>query len=233
MKRFLCRAMVPGLIIVVGQWVVQARAAAPRPFNLEEMVVMADRIFIGIAVDHRTGWDQRGLPATFTTFTISRALKGSPGDRIRVKQIQPPRIGSNGSTEWVPGIPQYQLEGEYLVFLMPDNALGFTSPVGALQGAFEVRSADGGVKSVVNGVDNTNLLIGLAEGDLTRLGLRSAKKSFLSRGRGLLRLNVMVSAIERARNDREGISLQDAVTDPPVAEPPDNTVSGEGSSPAG
>lgn len=123
MKRSRWRIGFAGVLILGVQWTIQARSASPEPYNLEEMVVIADRIFVGTVVDERTGRDVRGLPATFTTFTISRALKGSLGEQIRVKQVEASQARSKVSEEWMPGVPEYRLEREYLVFLMPDNAL--------------------------------------------------------------------------------------------------------------
>src|SRR5262245_66693849 len=57
------------------------------PVNLPEMVRQADRIVVVTAVSERTGRDERGIPATVTTFKVSQVLKGAHVARLEVKQF--------------------------------------------------------------------------------------------------------------------------------------------------
>ena len=58
----------------------------------------------------------------------------------------------------IEGMPRYIPGQEYLLFLNQDSRLGFSSPIGLLQGAFRVQGR-GTSRTVVNGMRNANLLI--------------------------------------------------------------------------
>src|SRR5262245_36136686 len=158
----------PGFLILVAVVLAAASAAEASslpPVNLPEMVQQADRIVVGRAVSEWTGRDQHRLPATITTFEVSQVLKGGPIRRIEVKQLGVTQTQPDGLAVWIDGMPRYQQGAEYLLFLNPDSILGFTMPVGAFQGAFEVRPAERGKKSILNALDNANLLRGLEAED--------------------------------------------------------------------
>lgn len=168
-----------------------------RPVNLPEMVLQADRIVVGRAVSEWTGRDEHGFPATLTTFEVSQVLKGGPMQRVRVKQLGVTKVQPDGLATWIDGMPRYQQGAEYLLFLNPDSMYGFTMPVGAFQGAFEIRVAGPGKKAVLNGVNNANLLRGIEAEDLARLGLTPEAFPFVSRGRGPLHLDELAGMVER------------------------------------
>lgn len=172
------------------------------PVNLPDMVRQADRIVVGRAVSEWTGRDGRGLPATVTTFEVSRVLKGGPWRRIEVKQLGVTRVQPDGLAAFIEGMPRYRPGAEYLLFLSPDSVLGFTMPIGAFQGAFEVRAAEPGRKAVLNGLDNANLLRGLEAEDLAGLGLTPDAFPFVARGRGPLPLEEMARMIERLAREK-------------------------------
>ena len=167
------------------------------PVNLPEMVRQADRIVVATAVSEWTGRDDRGIPATATTFEVAHVLKGRPLVRVEIKQFGVTKVQPDGLATWIEGMPRYQKGSEYLLFLKPDSVLGFTMPVGAFQGAFEVRPAGQGKKAIVNALNNANLLKGLEAEELSRLGLAPESFPFVSRGRGPLHLDEMERMVER------------------------------------
>ena len=167
------------------------------PVNLPEMVRQADRIFVVTAVSERTGRDERGIPATVTTFKVSQVLKGAHAARIEVKQFGVTEVQPDGLAAWIDGMPRYQAGSEYLLFLKPDSVFGFTMPVGAFQGTFDVKPAGQGKKAIVNSLGNANLLRGLEAEDLARLGLTPESFPFVSRGRGPMHLDEMTRMVER------------------------------------
>src|SRR5437867_1329315 len=154
------------------------------PVNLPEMVRQADRIVVATAVSERTGRDNRGIPATVTTFKISQVLKGAHVAQIEVKQFGVTKVQPDGLAAWIEGMRRYQQCSEYHLFLKPDSVFGFTMPVGAFQGAFDVRPAGPGKKAIVNALGNANLLRGLETEDLARLGLTPESFPYVARGRG-------------------------------------------------
>jgi hypothetical protein len=190
--RMVCALVVAPLFAVAPVW-----SASPLPVTLPDMVKRADRIVIGQAVDEWTGRDEHGIPATITTFEVDRALKGGPPRILKVKQFGVTRVQPDGLASWIDGMPKYRRGAEYLLLLKPDSAIGFTMPVGAFQGAFEVRPAGGGRKAAVNGLGNANLLRGIDEEGLARLGLHPSEFPFVSRGRGPMRLEELEAMIGR------------------------------------
>ena len=58
----------------------------------------------------------------------------------------------------IEGMPGYVPGQEYLLFLNQESRLGFSSPIGLIQGAFRVRG-QGTSRTVINGMRNANLLI--------------------------------------------------------------------------
>ncbi len=177
-----------------------------RPVNLPEMVQQADRIVVGRAVSEWTGRDEHRFPATITTFEVTQVLKGGPLQRIEVKQLGVTKVQPDGLATWIEGMPRYQKGSEYLLFLSPNSIYGFTMPVGAFQGAFEIRLAGPGKKAVLNGVNNANLLRGLEAEDLARLGLTPEAFPFVSRGRGPLHLDELAGMVERLNASGRGVS---------------------------
>jgi hypothetical protein len=202
-RQFFAAAAVAALAVIAAA---PARAASLEPVNLPQMVRSADRIVVGRVVAEWTGRDERGIPATLTTFEISRSLKGSPPGQIRVKQFGVTEVQPDGLAAWIDGMPRYRKGAEYLLFLKPDSIYGFTAPVGAFQGAFDVRAAGNGRKAVLNGVDNANLLVALDAEELARLGLSEESFPFLSRGRGPLHLEELAEMVQRLQRAEQGVS---------------------------
>src|SRR5437867_11141686 len=121
---------ITGFVVAVIAIATPARASSLVPMNLPEMVGKADRIVVARAVDEWTGRDERGIPATITTFEISRALRGGPLRSLRVKQFGVTRVQPDGLAAWIDGMPRYERGRGYLSFVPPERRLGFAVPVG-------------------------------------------------------------------------------------------------------
>ena len=202
-RRFI--AMIGVIVLALGA-AIPAWTASLRPVNLPQMVERANRIFVGRAVDEWTGRDERRLPATITTFEVSRTLKGRRQEIVKIKQLGVTEIQPDGLAAWVEGMPRYRRGSEYLIFLMPDSTIGFTSPVGAFQGAFAIRTAERGRKAAVNGINNLNLLRDIDGETRSRLGLVPERFSFVSRGKGPIHLEEFTAMIKHLRERGEGVS---------------------------
>ena len=101
------------------------------PLNLEEITAAADRIFAGICINVEEIEDdpESKLPVFKYTFKITEAIKGIGGkEKITFKQWKPTAKGA-----------AYDVEKKYILFLFPDSERGLTSPVGFLQGQFEIE----------------------------------------------------------------------------------------------
>lgn len=142
-----------------------ARATSIRLMNLQELADHSDRIFLGVCTAVETGPDENGSPCTRSTFAVSDVVHGAVAGGITIKQFgsretftddQGRRFGFRAE-----GMPEYEVGGEYLLFLNNDSPLGFCGPVGLMQGAFEVRRGEDGkgAPEVVNGIDNRNLFM--------------------------------------------------------------------------
>lgn len=136
-----------------------AAAASVRALNLEEMMRLADRVFVGKVVAVRVAFDaatQR--PARFTTFEVIRPVKGNLGETVTIKQLagQLP-----GQTVLPVGLPAFHPGQELVLFLHGDSSLGYTSPVGLAQGQMTVKTAPNGAKSVVGAFQQGPILKGL------------------------------------------------------------------------
>lgn len=133
-----------------------AAAASVRALNLEEMMQLADRVFVGKVVGVRVAFDDATQrPARFTTFDVLRPVKGHLGATVTVKQLagQLP-----GQTVLPVGLPAFHKGQELVLFLHGDSSLGYTSPVGLSQGQLTVRTAPNGAKSVLGAFSSGPML---------------------------------------------------------------------------
>jgi hypothetical protein len=138
--------------------VLPSRAAATTvlPLDLAALTSAADRVFMGKVVALRSGRDGRGLPATWTTFQVEESLKGTLPRTLEIKQIGTEAPLADGAIYRVPALPRYEVGDEVILFLHPDSAAGFTSPVGLGQGRFRIHHQHGST-TAENDVGNVNL----------------------------------------------------------------------------
>ena len=143
-------------IAALVAWVGPAQAMTILPLDLPAMTGQAARIFVGRVERIAAGRDAGGLPATWTTFTIIEPVKGTVGDTLTVKQLGTSLAGPDGQVLPHPAVPHYRVGESVVLFLQPESALGFTSPVGLGQGCFRVRT-EHGTSVAENDVGNRNL----------------------------------------------------------------------------
>ena len=101
------------------------------PLNLEEITSASNRIFTGTCTNVEEIEDdpESKLPVFKYTFKINDAIKGLQGkEEITFKQWKPTAKDAG-----------YEVGNKYILFLYPDSERGLTSPVGFLQGQFEVE----------------------------------------------------------------------------------------------
>ena len=101
------------------------------PLNLEEIIFASDRIFTGICTDvEEIEQDPESrLPVFKYTFKITESIKGLNGkEEVTFKQWKPTARSAG-----------YEAGKKYILFLYPNSERGLTSPVGFLQGQFEVE----------------------------------------------------------------------------------------------
>ncbi len=131
--------------------------------NLADLVGHSQRIFSAVCQNVSSGFDENNLPYTRYSFHVTDSLHGVANQQVVViKQfgLAEPIQLDNGVTRVsrIEGMPRYVPGQEYLLFLNQESRLGFSSPIGLIQGAFRVRG-QGTSRTVVNGMRNANLLI--------------------------------------------------------------------------
>lgn len=135
-----------------------AGATTMIPVNLEHLVKYADRAFV-CTVDNVEIIDVDGLKGERVTVTVSRAVLGEVEDGGTVTWIQyrPNEIAP------LPSMPQYEIGGEYLIFLAGyAEGSSFTAPVALNQGAFTiVTNEETGAEQPVNAYNNQYLYAGM------------------------------------------------------------------------
>lgn len=121
----------------------QAAATSVLPVSLQRMAKSAETIFHGTAIGNEVRIDQvSGRVATYTTFKVIEIIKGSPGDTHTIKQIGGQLPGSN-VRQVIHGVPRFTVGEDYVIFLPRASSLGFASPIGLVQGKFDVRRHNG------------------------------------------------------------------------------------------
>lgn len=102
------------------------------PMNLEEITKDAEKIFAGECkeVEEIENDSESKLPVVKYTFKVTEPLKGVGENKVVTFKQWKPTVNNAG----------YEVGKNYILFLYPESERGLTSPVGFLQGQFEVES---------------------------------------------------------------------------------------------
>lgn len=144
-------------IFLIFIFYTHASAALVKELNLEQLCTQSQNIFAGVC--SATGTEGRDV--LLFTFTVRHMLKGEQRDTITI------RMHKKAAT--LAGAPTFRVGDEVVLFLYPESAKGFTSPVGFGQGKFLIRLSSGGGKRVFNGHNNSNLFKNMDIGTYTSL----------------------------------------------------------------
>ncbi len=152
-----------GLWAMIAFSMVPSEATSLKVMNLEDLVGNSQRIFSAVCQNVSSGFDENNLPYTSYSFLVTDSIHGVANQQVVViKQfgLAEPIQLNNGVTQLsrIAGMPRYVAGQEYLLFLNRESRLGFSSPIGLLQGAFRVEGR-GTSRTVINGLRNANLLI--------------------------------------------------------------------------
>ena len=152
-----------GLWAILLFMTIPSEATSLRVMNLADLVGNSQRIFSAVCQNVSSGLDENNLPFTRYSFRVTDSIHGVANQQVVViKQfgLSEPIQLENGVTQVsrIEGMPRYTPGQEYLLFLNQESRLGFSSPIGLLQGAFRVQGR-GTSRTVVNGIRNANLLI--------------------------------------------------------------------------
>ena len=152
-----------GLWAIIAFSMIPLGATSLKVMNLEDLVESSQRIFSAVCQSVSSGFDANNLPYTSYSFLVTDSIHGVANQQVVViKQfgLAEPIQLNNGVTQLsrIAGMPRYVAGQEYLLFLNRESRLGFSSPIGLLQGAFRVQGR-GTSRTVINGLRNANLLI--------------------------------------------------------------------------
>jgi hypothetical protein len=152
-----------GLWTIIVFLTIPTGATSLKVMNLEDLVGHSQRIFSAVCQSVSSGFDENNLPYTRYSFRVTDGIHGVANQQVVViKQfgLSGPIPLGNGVTRVsrIEGMPGYVPGQEYLLFLNNESRLGFSSPIGLIQGAFRVQG-QGTSRTVVNGMRNANLLI--------------------------------------------------------------------------
>lgn len=152
------------LFFILGVFSPEVRAASVLPLSLDQLAQQAGTIFVGRCQGVETSLDEQGLPSTYARFEVEQGLKGTEGGvTLLIKQYgavrAPLHVGEGESVIVSPKTltlagGSYRPGAEYLLFLYPESELGFTSPVGAGQGRFEISQKTSTAALAVNPLGN-------------------------------------------------------------------------------
>ena len=130
---------------------VVASATTVVPMSVEELTKAASEVIEAHAVRSWSSWNaQHTLIYTYTTFEVTKSLKGATAESVTVKQVGG---SADGYTQKVSGVRQFQEGEDALLFLRPSVARdGTLVVVGLMQGNFRVQHSSLGETVVSNGV---------------------------------------------------------------------------------
>jgi hypothetical protein len=137
-------------IVLVFIFLTHASAALVRELNIEQLCSQSHNIFAGVC----TAAGTEGRDVLFFTFTVLQILKGEQRDTITI------RMHKKAAT--LAGAPTFRVGEEVVLFLYPESAKGFTSPVGFGQGKFFITRSPAGDQRVLNGHNNSSLFKNMA-----------------------------------------------------------------------
>jgi hypothetical protein len=125
------------------------------PMSIEDLTRASSDVIEGHAVRSWTTWNaQHTLIYTYTTFEVSKKLKGAGAQTMTVKQVGG---SADGYTQKVSGVRQFQVGEDALLFLRPSVAAdGSMVVVGLIQGNFRMAQSTSGETIVSNGVVGAN-----------------------------------------------------------------------------
>jgi hypothetical protein len=128
-----------------------AAATTIVPMSVEQLTQAASHIVEGQALRSWSAWNaQHTLIYTYTSFAVSRSLKGNAPAVVTVKQLGG---SAGGYTQHVSGVRHFQSGEQALLFLRPSVAAdGTLVVVGLMQGNYRIYENSGGESMVSNGV---------------------------------------------------------------------------------
>jgi len=191
------------LVVAIGVWISVAPALAytAPSHNLADLVTGANDIVAG-TVTEVTNVSVGDMPVTEVQLEIKQVIKGAEEMTvdaegrmfmtIRQFGLQNPEPAQDGRVYLglTPGMAQYEVGEQVLLFLGPTSASGLRAPVGLGQGRFDM--AAGGV---VNSSLNNGLFVDLPA---VQAEMNEAEQRMLSTEQGAVNSRTFTTLVRRA-----------------------------------
>jgi len=168
--------------------------------NAEELILLSERIFVGVCVSVKEQHLEfsNGSPLTYTeyTFQVLQFIKNVNSEKIVLRQIGLAKgLGS------IIGMPAYETDKKYLLFLRGDSEYGLASPIGLGQGAFRIFEASDGADLAINEFGNRGLFHRMDTRTLSKTAaLTPEEKAIMSQTHGPVDLESFVCLIKSLSN---------------------------------
>ena len=164
--------------------------------NVEELVSLSERIFVGIcvSVEEQQLDFSNGSPLIYTeyTFEVLQSIKSAGSERVVLRQV-----GLAKGPGSIIGMPAYDINKKYLLFLREDSEYGLASPIGLGQGAFKILKTKGGSELAINAFNNQGLFHRMDSKTLSKTAaLTQEEKAIMSQTHGPIDLENFINLIK-------------------------------------
>ena len=172
-------------------------ATSMPPMTIEDLVRRSADIVVG-TVTAVTENPQGRMPYVEIEVKVSETIKGPAGAIVKLRQVGPQAPGrvENGrrAIGAFPGMPQYAVGEQVVLFLAPKSSSGFRSTIGLQQGKFDVRAG-----LAQNGLNNRGLFANVKAVPST---LSESERAMLTTGKGGVAAGTFVGFVRRAVTER-------------------------------
>lgn len=196
--------IVSTLLVILSSVAYNGYSTTVKHYNLNGLVSKAERIFTGQCISAGEGeikFPKGSIWYAEYIFRISEDIKGTTGETITFRQyglINPRKIDENTVMFNRPvGMPTYEVNQEYMLFLIGDSELGLTSPTGLFQGAFLIYHDELNRRVAVNGSQNRGLFRKDAAIELKQFDLTQSEKALVGKSKGAFVLDDFVSVVKK------------------------------------
>jgi hypothetical protein len=164
------------------------------PVNLATMVHDAPVIVRGIVSSVRTARTGQ-LGHVEVTLDVVQGVRGVPDRTFTFRQIglgAPDGAAADGRVYLggIPGMPHYAKGQQVLLFLGPESAAGFRTPIGLAQGKFDIAAGN-----AQNGTGNRDLFRSISTGEAL---LTERQTAMLETTRGAISAETLTGLVQRA-----------------------------------
>ena len=111
-----------------------SQASSMLPTTPQELVTLAGKAFVGTCESVVQRIDQRGLSIYEVRYRVQRMMKGAPQARVIFRVV----TSMLGDGELAGAAQPFTVGSQDVLFLYPESAWGYTSPVAGAQGRFHI-----------------------------------------------------------------------------------------------